>query len=248
MAKHIFYADCPFTALTAIEGASLQSGEGIVIIPPGGKARGTISIPDAMCGVPLTPLTRSHWAQLGMHVVRDTRQYIHDEREERRNLYHVTIHNWSSAYALMVQEDDSVTLATLERIRGLVLTASIPLTAAGVSLQVQQHLLPQYHGITCAGSATFASWKTYMIAIPRDVVQIDPGEFVALPVEPLAYMGLHEIGILRCTIPGLCHTSSFLVYPKSSGMLVMEMKSFAGDGIRIHPGMRLGMLDVYRLA
>lgn len=242
----VLYQDCPLQRIQPIARASYQLEEKTVMICPRGRARGRISIPLSLRGWPITVLTRSRWARIGL----DTE--IIGAAGHRR--VGVTLYNWSHDYGLVLRAGDRVcTLARMDVIRTLPLADAVDLTADCISVKVRARSLPK---IPISDHQPPASWLPFinlsaMDAFPHtedapyDALDLEPRDMWITRSRERVWIERGCIGYLEAAMPGLVHGSSRLVYAGSSGALVLEFRALYR--MLVYPGAHVATLMVYRL-
>ncbi|GEM_PF-6803274 len=237
------YHDCTVTGLRAIPGESEVSDENSVLIYRGGKADAEAEIHPELRGARLTVHMRSRYARLGAHAARNSSMPTAGSEHH----LHFTIFNWSTTYALLVHSGMKITLAASGKIKKFPLMHEIPLTAGDTCLCAKTQELPKMFGyLPFIDLSDMEAVKEHFTEMRYTAMEVNSHDSFVVPVREKIRIPTGHIAVVESTIPGFLQNSSNLVYQNSDGLLVLEMKSFRSDPVRISPGERIALLRVYQ--
>lgn len=231
------YCDCPLATVAMSQGRSLQMDGQTVLIPPNGKAQGTVVVPERMRNQLLAPRARSRRARVGFHVM-PLRGYAPDQS----GILKVSVFNWSPSCSLILHKGDSIALTPLKWVETLPLVQKIPLTADGVYLHMNEDALPKIDGTPFFDPMTMDPEK-YMVMEPYDRLELQEYGHLVIRVREQPVIPEHHIGFVSSAVKGLLQNSAQVVYPGSDGDLVVENKVFRP--IRIEPGKHIANMTLH---
>ena len=235
------YGDYPLEKIVPIPGKSYGIHSDKIVIPPLGKARGTMKIPEGFQNQPVEAQPRSSWARARLQILPD-RKSGGDTNDALR----LVLVNWSSVYGLVIRRGDLVTLANLKWIRSLPPVKKISLHAGPTVLKMRESALQtvslgdrQLRVLDPDRIDLYAC----MYQVPYDKLILARGESAVLPVEEASLTPENWVGVYESVRPDIVQNASCLDKPGSNGKRVMEVRAFRHFEIR--PGDRIGTLSFY---